>query len=622
MLRILKNIVLVFLLTCAGALQAQQLKVIEFRADMSMTDATKYPKNDYSGNPCGLIKLGLALPVSDVSFEGDTISTEYKEGEWWIYMPRGSNWLTIKSKSSTYLPLRYEFEGIQSNVTYVMTVEKPSLGPEPEVISEQYLIFQIKPADAVLEVNDQLWTVSAEGTARKFVSFGTYSYRVQAPNYYPETGTVTVNDPKNKKIVNIDLKPNFGWVEVNGGNVQGAAVYVDNAYIGKAPCKSEALKSGDHTVRIAKEMYAPYSEKVTVSDNETTTISPTLTADFARVTLTVDADAEIWVNEEKKGTRTWTGNLATGTYRIECRLANHEPSTTTKEITNTMEGQTITLAVPKPIYGSLNIESTPDFAKIYVDGKPMGETPNFISQLLIGEHELKLTKEGYADYKETITIVKGERKQVQATLSNGHNYVDLGLPSGILWATCNVGAYSPEDYGDYFAWGETQPKDTYNWSTYQYANGTSWYDPQLTKYCNKSNYGYNGFTDNLTTLLPEDDAATANWGIDWRMPTEEEWEELYNNTTVTWTTQNGVDGRLLTASNGNSLFLPAAGYRNDSSLYKAGSFGDGDYWSSSLYSDYPNDTWILFFGSFGYGMGSSSRYYGQSVRAVRSSRQN
>ena len=142
-----------------------------------------------------------------------------------------------------------------------------------------------------------------------------------------------------------------------------------------------------------------------------------------------------------------------------------------------------------------------------------------------------------------------------------HGYVDLGLPSGLLWATCNVGAETAEEYGDYFAWGETQPKDYYYWSTYQYCNGSS---STLTKYCNNSSNGYNGYTDNLTTLLPEDDAATANWGSDWRMPTNEEWQELYNNTTVTWTTRNGVDGRLFTASNGNSLFLPAAGFRNGS----------------------------------------------------------
>ena len=197
-----------------------------------------------------------------------------------------------------------------------------------------------------------------------------------------------------------------------------------------------------------------------------------------------------------------------------------------------------------------------------------------------------------------------------------NDYVDLGLPSGLLWATCNVGADSPEDYGDYFAWGETTPKDTYNWSTYQYCNGSQ---NTMTKYCNNSNYGYEGFTDDLTTLLPEDDAATANWGSGWRMPTEEEWQELYNNTTVTWTTQNGVSGRLFTASNGNSLFLPAAGYRYNSSLYNA---GYGIFWSSSLYTGTPGFAWYFSFGSGNYGMYDTYRSSGQSVRPVRSASQN
>ena len=204
-----------------------------------------------------------------------------------------------------------------------------------------------------------------------------------------------------------------------------------------------------------------------------------------------------------------------------------------------------------------------------------------------------------------------------STPNVAHEYVDLGLPSGLLWATCNVGADSPEDYGDYFAWGETQPKSDYSWSTYQYCNGSG---ITLTKYCNKSNYGYNGFTDNLTTLFPEDDAATANWGSDWRMPSKEEWQELYQNTTVTWTNQNGVNGRLFTASNGNSLFLPAAGHCYPS-LDLAGSFGC--YWSSSLYLDNPSEAWMLSFSySAGCSMASYFRSCGQSVRAVRSVRQN
>ena len=188
-----------------------------------------------------------------------------------------------------------------------------------------------------------------------------------------------------------------------------------------------------------------------------------------------------------------------------------------------------------------------------------------------------------------------------------HEYVDLGLPSGLLWATCNVGATAPEEYGDYFAWGETTPKDTYDWSTYQYAD-----DVYVIKYT---------VIDGLTTLLPEDDAATANWGSDWRMPTQAEFQELLDNTTVTWATLNGVNGQIFTASNGNSLFLPAAGYRMYDELNDVGYFGS--YWSSSLSTVSPIYAWLFYFLSDYYGMnGDYGRFYGQSVRPVRSASQN
>lgn len=161
---------------------------------------------------------------------------------------------------------------------------------------------------------------------------------------------------------------------------------------------------------------------------------------------------------------------------------------------------------------------------------------------------------------------------------NGHDYVDLGLPSGTLWATCDVGADSPEDQGDYFAWGETTSKNTYEWSTYQYCNGSS---HTLTKYCFSLYHGYNGFTDNLTILLPEDDAATANWGNGWCMPTKEQWQELINNTTVSYTTLNGVYGCLFTALNSNALFLPAVNL-DDISAVDLDVGCSGSYWSSSL----------------------------------------
>ena len=200
---------------------------------------------------------------------------------------------------------------------------------------------------------------------------------------------------------------------------------------------------------------------------------------------------------------------------------------------------------------------------------------------------------------------------------NGHDFVDLGLPSGTLWATCNVGANNPEDYGDYFAWGETTTKETYNWSTYRYCTGSGGLN-SFTKYCFTSNYGYQGFTDTLTTLEAIDDAATANWGSEWRMPTLDEMRELRDICDTTWTALNGINGMLITSrTNGNTIFLPAAGCRYDDSSDGAGSYGG--YWSSSLRTNLLNNAqsaWDLYFDPYYYYMWSASRSYGQSVRPV------
>jgi hypothetical protein len=160
---------------------------------------------------------------------------------------------------------------------------------------------------------------------------------------------------------------------------------------------------------------------------------------------------------------------------------------------------------------------------------------------------------------------------------NGHEYVDLGL--SVKWATCNVGANSPEEYGDYFAWGETQPKNIYDWSTYKWCNGS--YD-SLTKYNNSSSYGT---VDNKTQLDKEDDAASVNWGGAWRMPTEEEIDELRTDCTWEVDTLNGVAGLIVTGPNGNNIFIPASGYKGNGThlILERGGF----CWSNTIYLDSP-----------------------------------
>ena len=192
----------------------------------------------------------------------------------------------------------------------------------------------------------------------------------------------------------------------------------------------------------------------------------------------------------------------------------------------------------------------------------------------------------------------------------GYEYVDLGLPSHLKWAKCNLGAEKETDYGYYFQWGETTPDTNCTWATYEHCNGS---ETTLRKYNTSSSYGEN--PDNTTTLETEDDAATQIMGGDWRMPTEAEIQELLDNTTNEWTQVNGVNGRKFTSKkNGNSIFIPAAGECFYGSMSTVGN--NGYVWSSSLHTSNPSGAWRLDFGSYHCAMGGARRSNGVTVRGV------
>lgn len=197
---------------------------------------------------------------------------------------------------------------------------------------------------------------------------------------------------------------------------------------------------------------------------------------------------------------------------------------------------------------------------------------------------------------------------------NNHEWVDLGLPSGTQWATFNVGASKPEDFGDYFAWGETVGynggKTAFHNYNYKYYDGYS-----LFKYCTDSSIGT---IDNKTELEPEDDAATVNWGSSWQMPSSEQFAELINSsyTTTSWTTLNDVHGWMIVSkNNGNNIFLPAAGHHHGVAFSGADSFGR--YLSRSLHTSNTLSAFIIDFYSERIRIYHALRYYGQSVRPVR-----
>lgn len=289
----------------------------------------------------------------------------------------------------------------------------------------------------------------------------------------------------------------------------------------------------------------------------------------------------------------------------------------------------------RPVYGGLNmihvngVSVSPENATIN-----LGETLQLTATITPADAtEKTLTWTSSDESVATVSanglvtpVSKGSAEITVKTIDGGYSascavvvtfefdqLVDLGL--SVKWASCNVGASYPWEYGDYFAWGETEPKDDYSWSTYKWCKGSK---TTLTKYCNNSSYGYNGFTDDKTVLDPEDDAAAVNWGGSWRMPTLDECQELLDNCTKIWTTLEGVKGWIFISNKegytNNGIFLPAAGYWGDAGNPTVGTYGD--YWSSSIYMDYPGSAYCMYFKSSAEDLIRDYRFCGRSVRPV------
>ena len=423
-----------FWLCLISLAQAQNISVASF--ELSPNDLTANLEGttvyDQNGQKCALIRIQTTQKgfSFDVGALGVQKVDDTKVGEIWLYVPEGVKRLTMRHPQLGSL-LNYPFPiAIVGSKTYVMQLTTANVHTVvEEAVTQQYVVFRVSPPEAIVEFDGDIIDLN-EGVGTKFKSFGTYGYTAQATLYHPQTGQVTVNDPDNKHEVKIDLRPAFGYIEVPAeGKLAGAKVFIDNAYKGTVPFRSERLASGNHQVRLVRQMYSPVSENVAVKDGETTRFAPALSADFARVTLRVEGNAEIWVNEERKGAGTWTGELATGDYKIECRLASHRTATKQLSVQPALDGQTIDLAAPTPIYGRLNVTSTPIDADIYLDGQKMGTTPMMLPKCLIGQHTVKISKAGHSDFAKTITLAEGATEEISARLESGKP-VAISAPEG------------------------------------------------------------------------------------------------------------------------------------------------------------------------------------------------
>ena len=283
-------------------------------------------------------------------------------------------------------------------------------------VTKQFLYVELNPSDAVLEINGKM-KMTEGGSYRELLPFGTYQYKAYRKDYHDLSGQVVISDPENTHSLNIKLKAAFGHLtlSLNSTN-KGALVYIDDNYVGKIPVTDIKLSSGTHTMRVMREMYEPYNTTFTIADEEKKSMSPSLLADFAEVTLTTSEGAGIYINDELKGTRTWKGRLATGSYIFESRQKGHISSKISYDITRNDHNKTISVPAPTPIYGSLILDSAPAKANIYIGGKYIGQTPKYIARQIVGEYKVEVKLDGYKSQTKTVTVSEGQEASLAFTL--------------------------------------------------------------------------------------------------------------------------------------------------------------------------------------------------------------
>jgi hypothetical protein len=417
-----------FFIASIQILKAQDYKVVSMEWLPTDMTAREHIKQDERGRQCAVLRIATQNISPELRegfhFECDWNSFEVGhsivDGEILVWVSPGLKTLRIKHAKLGTVELHTTIYGVtvEALQTYRIVLRGTAVGPSPgNTVTKQFLLFDVTPKDAMVTVNGTPWVVT-DGVAQKMVDFGTYEYRIEAQDYHPIEGRIEVDDPDNKVVVKKTLMPAYGFLKIEGDKVllSQASIYIDNANGAGALNAPQKLGSGQHKVRILHPMYKPYEQTVVIKDNETNTLEVNLNANFATITLKVDADAEIFVNSEKKGVRSWTGNLEAGSYIIECRMKDHKTMKVEKNITAEMSGQTITLEMPEPLTGMLVLSSTPPMADIFIDGERKGETPMRFNKLTVGKHSLRLVKQGYKPISKSFNIEDGKTLEMEETM--------------------------------------------------------------------------------------------------------------------------------------------------------------------------------------------------------------
>ena len=413
-------LLIIFGLSGTG-LSAQNISVKSFRlleTDLTANTAGTL-KKDQNNETAALIKV--VTTETGFVFDGGTlgiVGTTQRAGEIWVYVPPKSRKITILHPQLGVLRDYFYPISIEAGRTYEMVL---ATGRVTTVVQEsaggQYLVMKVSPSNAEVSIDEVPYEVENDEVT-VFLKYGKHTYRVSAALHEPEAGQIDMGNTK--KEMAVTLRPAYGLLQIES-DPTGAEVYIDGDYepAGTTPFTSKRLVPGQHRLLFKRAEYKNHALDITVpGDGSTQPVRATLPPNFALTTITAAGDADIYVNDERKGNGRWSGRLTTGLYTIEARKASHYPTRQTVEIT-VGEPRHIDLPAPVPRYGSLNVSTRPSGATVAIDGVTLpGTTPNIYTDVLIGDHTFTLTKAGCAPIEQRITVEEGQILPLDFTLQD------------------------------------------------------------------------------------------------------------------------------------------------------------------------------------------------------------
>jgi formylglycine-generating enzyme required for sulfatase activity len=426
----LKFLTTCFLLGAAAIVFSQeQLSVAAFTPlPNDMTARTLAPVRDADAQFTALVKV--ATTATGFDFDGGSLGVVKvvpQPAEYWVYVPAGARMLTI----------RHPQLGILRNYAYPVTIEAGNVYEmklthgelevkvkERQIVTE-FVIITSEPSGADVYLNNEP-VGKTPFQAEK--PEGRYEWRVVRDLYLAEAGVFELKSGEKQKL-SLQLKPNYGTLEVISVPEAGATIAVNGFKTGKStPATLEEVPSGEQTLTLTHAWYETTTQKVTVVAGKSEQVRITMQPNFAELTIDAKSDEEVYLNDSRKGKGTVTERLAPGVYRVEVRKAAHTPAS--KQLTLSPGDKESLSLTPTPILSTLKVLSEPMEADIYLNGKLVGTTPQILRDLLVGDYELELRKSGYGSTKQTVTVKEGQTVEVNLTLTSTGSIAFTSEPSG------------------------------------------------------------------------------------------------------------------------------------------------------------------------------------------------